>query len=153
MKLPVALSGVAVEGCAKPNCKWNRAPLHRHHKRHQALWFGPWAWRGAEKAWRQFVQRYNEYRPKDIVRLCSYHHAEIHSIYDVIILSDVARLQRSLYKYTWPQGHRLMRKLEDACDEWLKKETPGIDSEIYGSTRMLRRKLLKKAIKKKARKK
>lgn len=149
MRVSVALSDVTVRGCMKPSCLWNHAPLHRHHKRHQALWLGPWAHRGAEPQWNKFVARYHEFREADIVVLCSFHHAEIHSIYDKIIAEDSAKLALPLYLYSWAQGRRLMDKLEAECLRWLGTETPGIDPANYGATRRLRWRILRKEAKKK----
>lgn len=116
-------------GCAKPGCNSpSGRSLERHHKRHQAMWLGIWASRRhGETKWNQFVDRYWQFHEEDIVKLCDHHHAEIHLIYDKLIKSDRLKLDRSLAKYTWTQAETLMDKLEETCDEWLEKETPGIE--------------------------
>lgn len=133
----------ASDGCAKPGCTL-RAPINRHHKAHEALWFGAWARRADEPQWRAFVKRYYEYREEDTARICLPHHAEIHSIYDAIIADDMARTGLPLYLYSWKQGKILMERLREACDAWLLLETPGIDSALYERRKHARRKILKK---------
>lgn len=138
MVLPLA---EAMGGCAKPNCG-NRAAIHRHHRAHEALWFGPWAHRRGEPKWEAFCRRYADFREEDIVHICAPHHAEIHSIYDRIITEDIATTGLNLYLYSWRQASILMDKLRVTCAQWLVTDTPGIDSGIYEQTRMLRRSLL-----------
>lgn len=148
MTIRVSLANVTSGGCRKPNCG-HRAPLNRHHKAHEALWLGAWAHRGSEPKWKAFVKRYYEYREEDTVRICLPHHAEIHSIYDAIIADDIAQTGLRLYLYSWKQARILMRRLTDACDQWLVTETPGVDSEIYEATKKMRRKLLHKKARRK----
>lgn len=122
-------------GCQKPSCETS-GTLHRHHKRHQAMWLGIWAGRRkSEQKWLQFIDSYYQFRPSDCVILCPNHHAEIHKIYDSMIMADKLRTRRPLSKYSWQQAEALMDKLEAACDEWLKHVTPGINSEQYGRKR------------------
>jgi hypothetical protein len=148
MREAATLTGVQPRACAKPRCEWLGASLHRHHRKHEALWLAPWARRQSEVQWRAFVRRYKEFRPEDVVLICEHHHAEIHSIYDQIIADDCAKTGLPLYLYSWKQGRVLMRRLEEACKEWLQHPTSGIDSKIYGATRRLRWALLKKEAKK-----
>lgn len=84
--------------------------------------------------------------------LCANHHAEIHSIYDEVIAADRQHTALPLYLYSWKQARILMRKLEAACDVWLRRESPGIDSELYGRTRQLRWQRLAKEAKRKSQK-
>jgi hypothetical protein len=142
MRPGLPLAGATV-CCAKPDCGL-RAAIHRHHKAHEALWLGPWAHRASEPRWQEFVARYHEFREADIVRLCAPHHAEIHARYDRVISDDVARVGLPLYLYSWAQAERLMDKLRSACEAWLLRETPGIDSDEYGRTKALRRRILKR---------
>jgi hypothetical protein len=135
--------GSLVGGCAKPDCG-HRAPLNRHHKAHEALWLGAWAHRGQEPQWQRFIARYHEFREEDCVKLCLPHHAEIHSVYDEIIASDIARTGLPLYLYSWKQARILMKQLHEACETWLLQPSPGIDSDTYESTKKLRRALLKR---------
>jgi hypothetical protein len=142
----VALGGV--KGCTKPNCGL-RAPLNRHHRAHQALWIGVWAWRHGEKRFRSFIQRYHEFRSEDTVLICQDHHAEIHMIYDSIIASDVVGRGKPLSQYSWKQARILMEKLEIACSEWLLLETGGIDSRVYEKLKKMHRGLAKARAKRK----
>lgn len=139
MPLPLANA----EGCTKPNCG-HRAALNRHHRGHEALWFGPFAHRATEAKWQLFIERYKAFREEDIVRICIFHHAEIHSIYDKIINEDIQITGLALYLYSWRQAEALMRKLRRACAEWLKRETPGLDPDSYESSKALRRSLLQR---------
>jgi hypothetical protein len=146
-RLHVSLGDVPSEvRCAKPSCEVvSHTRLQRHHKRHPKMWFGIWAKRRrGETRFKEFIERYNMFLPEDVTLICDEHHAEIHSIYDEIITKDRAQTQTSLTSYTWVQATRLMNKLEAACNEWLKKQTAGIDSGAFGETRNLRRAILKK---------
>lgn len=123
ISLPESLPSEAV--CAKPQCGVDR--LQRHHRAHEALWFGVWAQKRArEKKWKAFIKRYHEFRIEDTVLLCERHHAEIHSIYDRIIEQEKLRVGRVLHWFTWPEAEALMQKLKEACDEWIVRETPGM---------------------------
>ena len=137
---------MTVDRCAKPGCSGG-GPVDRHHKAHEALWFAPWAHREHgthydRAKWKQFVQRYAEFRESDIVRLCRAHHTEIHAIYDAIIADDVAKTGMRLYLYSWKQGRILMQRLTDACDKWLTQITAGLDSDYYERTKERRREKL-----------
>lgn len=123
-----------VGGCLKPACKaWGT--VHRHHRRHEAMWLGIWSGRRRhEAAFQSMVKRYHEFRIEDCEILCPNHHAEIHKIYDGIISADRKKTGRPLSKYSWVQANLLMDKLEAACLRWLKTQSPGIDSKYYGDT-------------------
>ena len=138
----------AVSGCTKPSCT-HRAATHRHHRAHEALWFGPFAHRRGEPRWEAFVLRYHEFRSEDVVNICAAHHAEIHAIYDKIIAEDTAGTGLRLYLYSWKQANVLMEKMRLACAEWLLQATPGLDSDIYERSKKLRRGLLQSRAKKK----
>jgi hypothetical protein len=133
-KPPISLRDIdsrRAGGCQKPNCE-SSGTLHRHHKRHEALWLGIWSGRRrTETKWKEFVNRYYSFVPEDCVILCANHHAEIHNIYDKIISHDRRQTGRRLSKYTWPQAEKLMDKLERACIEWLAQQTPGIDYHTF----------------------
>jgi hypothetical protein len=143
VKLPPGVSLGEVKGCAKPKCVL-RAPLNRHHRRHEALWLSVWAHRGKEPKYRALVKRYHEFREEDWERICECHHAEIHLIYDMVIADDMARTGLPLYLYSWKQANILMDKLEQACLTWLALETPGIDSKLYERTKKMWRGLQNK---------
>lgn len=126
--------------CSKPECETGNVRIQRHHCRHQAMWLGIWASRRAgEKKWRDFVDRYWDFKEKDCVTLCADHHAEIHQIYDRIIYRDLLVTLRPLAHYTWKQAEMLMDKLENACEEWLDKPSPGIRSEDFSKNRKTKR--------------
>src|SRR5215204_1003733 len=128
VKPAIGLAGL--RGCSKPNCRL-RAPLNRHHRRHEAIWLSAWAHRRGEPKYREMVARYWEFRSEDIVVICLNHHAEIHMTYDTIIAEDMAKTGLPLYLYSWRQAKILMDKLDTACALWLLAETPGVDSRIY----------------------
>ena len=112
--------------CAKPGCKNSR--LQRHHKGHEFLWVAMWIKRRpSEPRYQKFCQRYWSFHEEDIVRVCRRHHAEIHFEYNLIIEELMQDLGPLLYKWSWPDAYRLMKKLRKQCDKWLKKETPGRD--------------------------
>lgn len=91
------------------------------------MWFGIWeARRRGEAHFIAFVRRYLEFRPEDVVLVCEAHHSEIHLIYDRIIAEDRRHTHTQLSKYSWRMARRLMRKLEAACDKWLRESSPGI---------------------------
>lgn len=126
--------------CAKPNCSTGSHTLHRHHRRHEAMWLGVWASRRrGEKKFAEFVARYHAFHPDDWVRVCDRHHAEIHLIYDGIIRRDRHITLRPLSQYSWAQAEKLMGKLEGICLEWLTKETPGEDPSKVDDLRKKRR--------------
>lgn len=126
--------------CSKPGCARTRK-LQRHHYKHEAMFLGVWSGvRRKERRWQEFVARYYQFLPQDVVRICDSHHAEIHAIYDQIIAEDLARTGQRLEQYTWAQAERLMNKLKAACKEWLKKKTPGISSTRYARIKKLSRK-------------
>lgn len=139
-KPKVSLRGA---GCRKANCRTPTGILHRHHVRHQAMWLGIWSSRrSGEKKFQDFIRRYYEFRKEDIEYLCDRHHAEIHAIYDEIIIEDRKKLGKPLSKYTWAQAELLMDKLEAAFREWLNRRTPGLGSRTLQARRRVR-KLLK----------
>lgn len=132
------LSGVdsTTGECAKLDCNSGSRTLHRHHRKHQAMWIGVWRVRRAgEEKFLKFCYNYHAFLRKDWDRICDRHHAEIHLIYDMIIQQDVARVGRPLAHYSWAQAEKLMAKLEATCVEWLKKDTPGLDPEKLNDIR------------------
>lgn len=146
-RLHVPLTNVPSEvRCAKPGCQEaSHAHLQRHHKGHQAMWLGIWASRRrGETKFADFVIRYHLFLPADVVLICDSHHAEIHSIYDKIINEDRARTGASFSRYSWRQAEMLMAKLIVACDDWLEKESPGLDSNRFSETRSVYKSLLRK---------
>jgi len=132
--LPLSLRNIdsrRVGGCQKLECVASGI-LHRHHTRHEAMWFGIWSGRRrGEKKWDTFRERYHKFLPQDCVILCPNHHAEIHAIYDQIIQEDKNETGRNLASYSWRQAEVLMSKLSEECYLWLKTETPGISTTLY----------------------
>lgn len=126
--------------CGKPNCTTGSRTLHRHHRRHEAMWLGVWAGRRkAEPRYVEFIERYRSFDRSDWERLCDNHHAEIHLLYDEIIKIDKKTTKRPLSKYSWKQAERLMSKLEDAFYTWVKIESPGFSSEELAKQRQRER--------------
>lgn len=116
--------------CAKLNCCTDSRTLHRHHRRHQAVWIGVWfSRRKGEEKFEEFKQRYYAFLPEDWTRLCENHHAEIHLVYDLVIRQDRKKIGRTLSRYSWTQAEKLMDRFEAVCVEWLKKDTPGVSSK------------------------
>ena len=131
--------------CAKLNCNTGSYTLHRHHRRHQAIWLGIWkSRRNGEVKFNAHIKRYHSFDPKDWSRLCDSHHAEIHLIYDIIIRIDQGKIQRNLSQYSWAQAEKLMNKLEAVCVAWLEKETPGSSSDALTALRKSRRKVTRR---------
>jgi hypothetical protein len=129
----------------KPVCKVaSHTRLHRHHKAHPKIWFGVFLKRAGEPRFQELIKRYNEFRPEDTVLICDWHHCEIHAIYDEIIAKDRRRTGVRLAKYRWGQAERLMRDLTKACDDWLKKRTPGLDPALFEEARTMHKALLRK---------
>ena len=150
-RLRVPLTDVPSEvRCAKPGCSVaSHTRLQRHHKRHPAMWLGIWASRRrGEKRWEEFIARYYKFLPEDVVLICDSHHAEIHSLYDKLITKDRAHTQIAFSKYSWVQAVCLMNKLEQLCNEWLKRESPGISSSSYSETRKVYKSVLRRSVKK-----
>lgn len=126
--------------CAKFNCCTESRTLHRHHRKHEAMWIGIWLLRRkGEEKFVHFCYTYHLFRREDWVRICDMHHAEIHLIYDGIIKKDKLKTGRPLSKYSWAQAEKLMEKLEAACVKWLKKDTPGVDPTFLNNLRDKRR--------------
>ncbi len=125
--------------CAKFRCKTGAHTLHRHHRKHEAMWIGVWvARRAGEEKFYEFTQRYHAFDKRDWTVVCANHHAEIHLIYDEIIKKDKLKTGRPLSKYSWTQAEKLMDKLEATCLLWLKKDTPGLSPEELNKLRARR---------------
>lgn len=120
--------------CLKPDC--DRTFLHRHHIRHEAVWIalnlrrkGP----NEELGWTEEVihnldERYHKFLPKDIARICAWHHAEIHMLYDLEAEKFQRRLKYKPYsQFSYKEATRLMNRFEKTFNLWLPKHTPGVD--------------------------
>lgn len=77
------------------------------------------------KHYKQFKKLYEAFRPRDVVKICDWHHREIHERYSVIVNAHKARLRKRLRSYSWKEAEALMKLLEQECDRWLKLQTPG----------------------------
>lgn len=125
-------------GCQKPGCNFS-GTLHRHHIRHEATWLGIWSGRRkSERRWVEFVARYWEFRHEDYIVICPDHHAEIHKIYDQLIIAHKRSLKISLARYTWDQADDLMNRFEEACRNWLAVKSPGMDNATFARQRKTR---------------
>lgn len=127
-KLPRPLSSIeSLRGCPKPNCSTGSDTLERHHRRHEAMWLAVWrSKRKGEQRFIRFVGRYKRFDPRDVTRICDWHHAEIHSIYDEIIQADMRMRSKRLQDYSWDEANELMSKLERRFWTWLGEPSPGL---------------------------
>lgn len=125
---------ISEAGCRKPKCKHRMTATHRHHKAHEWQFVRFWAishkWMSEQRV-RDFVCRYFEFRPEDVEKICAWHHAEVHMLYDKII----AKFTIGLKKYhtselTWDEAHQLMDLLRKEFEEWIKKETKGVSPSL-----------------------
>lgn len=116
-------------GCQKPGCKRRLDIPHRHHRRCETLFIHAFSRhkRNKSEKYKELQERYSLFRDEDTIQICSWHHAEIHLIYDKIIRADASQRLRSLDRYSWKQAHSLMNKLRQACVEWEEEKTPGAD--------------------------
>lgn len=117
--------------CVKPHCRTGSTSHNRHHKQHQYMFVSCFVQtRKGQALYEAFVDRYYTFLNEDTVDLCIPHHAEIHLLYDAIIRKDLKKVNKPLRTYSWKQAEALMEKLATACENWLKKETPGADPAI-----------------------
>lgn len=116
--------------CSKPNCTDTR--VQRHHVRHEKLFLTEWS--GTEKQHTKFYKalkkHYNAFRPRDLVLVCSNHHAEIHWEYREIINEHSVFNRLPLPYFSVRQAVALMRELKFWCYDWLEHETPGMDPDL-----------------------
>lgn len=112
--------------CGKKRCRTRDFVLHRHHKGHQFAFVKAFMSRRQQPRYLRFVERYFEYRPEDVVHVCSSHHREIHEIYDPII-QEFKRQHGIEYlsECSWKMAEDLMGQLITRCNKWLNRSTPG----------------------------
>jgi hypothetical protein len=135
----------AVEGgCEKPSCTHHSARINRHHRGYDSLWFSSWHRFRGRTWWQKVVDRYWEYRKADCVRLCVYHHAEIHMLYDELIAVAIARARVPLHRFSKRAAQELQRDLRRACRNWLLLVTPGTDPDLYNLRKRARRRRLQR---------
>lgn len=117
--------------CAKPGCSNPR--LQRHHKKHEYIWVAVWVKRRmGEPRFQAFSRRYWSFDDRDIVRICARHHVEVHAAYTRIIDQHIVKNSNPLlHTWTWKEADALMKDLEEYCDKWLKKKTPGLNTKSY----------------------
>ena len=116
--------------CRKPGCRSGSYKISRHHKGHQFMFVSSFVrTRYGDPRYKDFVEKYYQFRLEDIVDICDHHHMEIHVIYDRIIQRDMIKTGRHLRNYSWVQATTLMKKLEKRCERWLKENTPGISPD------------------------
>jgi hypothetical protein len=126
-------------GCSKPGCTHKYSLPNRHHTRHEKTWinqwdrFGPPTYKGERDLGRSMYlrlkERYYQFRDKDVVRICEWHHAEIHDVYRAIVRQAEARFKRKRDIFTYEQAAWTMRECRKYCYEWLNKQTPGYKPE------------------------
>lgn len=119
-------------GCRKPNCKRRMEPTSRHHRRNESLFINAFASDHAKRRnirYKKLVERYDSFDEGDIIRICNWHHCEIHLLYDEVINTDRQLQQRTMPDYTWHQADLLMRALRKLCYKWEKENTPGRSPE------------------------
>lgn len=119
--------------CKKPGC--NRGRQHRHHRGHEFLFVCRWTPEDSKQK-RAWIERYWKFNPRDIVDLCANHHAEIHLIYDRVIMNDNKLRAKRLDNYTFREAMALRSKLRKVCDRWLERETRGVPpNRVFGRNR------------------
>lgn len=126
-------------GCQKPNCAHRFSIPHRHHMRSEKQWINLWTRPGSprpvfrgdlglgERFLRLLRERYYAFRPQDTVRICEWHHVEIHMEYRIIIGELSLALRKPSSMFTVEEAIRAMLHCRLACQEWIKQETPGMD--------------------------
>lgn len=115
-------------GCRKPRCKRRMEPTSRHHRRNESLFINAFASEPGKKRtkwYKKLVERYESFDERDIIRICNWHHCEVHLLYDEVINTDRQLQQKTMPEYHWQQAGVLMRALRKLCYEWEKEETPG----------------------------
>lgn len=130
--------------CEKPKCKGPRH--HRHHKGHEFLFVVRWQGAMVDEKKQKWIERYWQFKEEDLAGLCPRHHAEIHAIYDRVIMADNRARHKRLDDYTYDEAVFLKNRLVKECNKWLKKETKGIDPKhIFGRARTRNQRKAKKA--------
>lgn len=144
---PKVTIDVSEAGCQKKGCTHQGGgPIHRHHIRHKRYWINRFeskdlyfGGRGDNARmlrvdWEMFVrtlkERYAKWLPRDIVRLCDYHHVEIHAIYRRINRSVIDSAKNGIV--TPRDAIRAMRLCKQALREWLKKPSAGMNPRRAG---------------------
>lgn len=125
------VSKVHPSQCAKPNC--TRHTLHRHHTGSEGMWLKHFGWRKGQVRFDKFKKRYYSFRVQDTIRICDWHHEEIHDIYFSIITEVKTLVAKRFCDYSWKEANALMERLRKVCRQWLKEETPGKEPKRLAS--------------------
>lgn len=138
--MPIITVKTTEVGCRKPSCKHRMELTHRHHRKCETLFitaFGRNPARNTKsKRFKLLCSRYEKFDERDVVRLCAWHHAEIHVLYDDIILDFKIEINKILANFTWEEADKLMRRLRKACYQWETEVTPGINPDlVFGRQR------------------
>lgn len=131
-------------GCQKPGCKHKLEILHRHHMRHEKRWINLWSY-GPPPHWRRpgewipsrhillrLRERYFQFRSRDVIRLCEWHHIEIHEAYKVIYHQAEIKFKMPWKAFGWKEAIFVMRECKKYCKEWLQRSSPGINPKSSG---------------------
>ena len=141
-------------GCRKPGCTHRLELTHRHHRRCETLFVTAFQDTKISKRYTDLCSRYEKFDERDTVRICAWHHAEIHILYDGIILDFKIKINKVLHDFTWEEADFLMRSLRKACYAWESEITPGINpSLVFGKQRYRVRSPAKKKKRKRRKKK
>lgn len=128
---PVIKVDASEVGCRKPGCKRKLAIPQRHHRAYHTLFIRAFRDRANTKKYKRLVKRYNAFVEADVVRLCAWHHCEIHNEYGEVIRRFVRQARRlHLMLLSWKEAEQLMLELTQYCLEWEKRETPGCNPKL-----------------------
>lgn len=121
-------------GCRKPKCEHKLSITHRHHRRFQSLFIQAFTAIGKKgKKLKTLTRRYEAFRSEDVVRLCAWHHCEIHQNYKSAIYKFLKKTKKKyVFDLNWKEAFDLMKELEEYCLEWEKEETPGVNPAVCG---------------------
>lgn len=91
------------------------------------MWLRHFRKKRATVTFRRFRERYLMYVSEDCSEVCKWHHEEVHRRYLRIIRSAIsAKDYKPLEQWSWREAEELMQRLRAYCDQWLKRETPGV---------------------------
>lgn len=119
---PIILTNVPPAKCTNPACQ--RPPIDRHHMGCEGMWIRHFRRRARYQRYRDFCDRYYEFRPEDCAWLCRECHRTIHRIYFTIIARRVRALDHlECKKWSWEQAEDLMAECRRAFADWIKKNS------------------------------
>lgn len=123
--------------CTKPQC--DRHMLARHHVKMSSLWLSLGSQlvrQPKSQGWtaQKIIEmhlRYHAFLPQDVVKICNWHHGEIHLLYDIEIDHCLAeKEQKPLNKWSTEEAEWLMDRFQAVFDNWIQKVTPGVDPKF-----------------------